>query len=180
MCGGKKAKLAAAACLLSPFVPLLFMGEEYGETKPFLYFISHTDKGLIEGVREGRKKEFAGFLKDGEEPPDPYSESTFLNSSPDFSKHENGAGAEMFAFYNVLIELRKKTRCFNDEKTVRQVSIEDSCVIIKYECEGENSILALNFGEAAYKLKADGYTVQAGDDGTIKPLSFGFYVKEGK
>ncbi|MBN2753731.1 MAG: malto-oligosyltrehalose trehalohydrolase [Candidatus Goldbacteria bacterium] len=181
ICGEKKAKLAAAACLLSPFVPLLFMGEEYGETKPFLYFVSHTDKGLIEGVREGRKKEFSGFLQGGKEPPDPFSENTFYNSSPDFSKHEKGAGAEMFDLYTRLIEIRKKTRCFNDEKTRRQVSLKESCVIIEYECETGKSVLALNFGEAAYKLNADGYTLKAGDGGLIiNPLSFGFYVKEDK
>ena len=54
-------KLAAAAVLLSANVPLLFMGEEYGETAPFLYFIDHGDAGLIEAVRRGRKAEFASF-----------------------------------------------------------------------------------------------------------------------
>ena len=49
-------KLAAAAVLLSPFVPLLFMGEEYGETAPFQYFVSHSDPALIEAVRTGRAR----------------------------------------------------------------------------------------------------------------------------
>src|SRR5262249_16007104 len=61
---------AAGAVLLSPFVPLLFMGDEYGETAPFQYFVSHSDKQLIEAVRRGRIEEFAAFnWKD--EPPDP-------------------------------------------------------------------------------------------------------------
>ena len=54
-------KLAAGVVLLSPFIPLLFMGEEYGETAPFLYFISHSDPALIEAVRKGRKEEFKEF-----------------------------------------------------------------------------------------------------------------------
>ena len=54
-------KLAAGAVLLSPFVPLLFMGEEYGETAPFPYFISHSDPNLIEAVRQGRRDEFKAF-----------------------------------------------------------------------------------------------------------------------
>ncbi len=63
-------KLAAAAVILSPYVPLLFMGEEYGEEAPFQYFISHGDAGLIDAVRNGRRGEFASFGWLGE-PPDP-------------------------------------------------------------------------------------------------------------
>ena len=54
-------RLAAAILLLSPYVPLLFMGEEHGETNPFLYFVSHGDPALVEAVREGRRREFAAF-----------------------------------------------------------------------------------------------------------------------
>lgn len=70
-------KLAAAAMLLAPSIPMLFMGEEYAEDAPFLYFTSHTDKELIESVRKGRAEEFAHFLQ-GETPSDPQSEETFL------------------------------------------------------------------------------------------------------
>ena len=52
-------RLAAALLLLSPYVPLLFMGEEHGEANPFLYFVSHGDPALVEAVREGRRREFA-------------------------------------------------------------------------------------------------------------------------
>jgi len=54
----EKLKLAAGVVLLSPHIPLLFMGEEYGETAPFQYFTSHSDKDLIKAISEGRKKEF--------------------------------------------------------------------------------------------------------------------------
>src|SRR5690606_5683570 len=73
------AKLAAATVILSPFVPLLFMGEEYGETAPFLYFTSHGDENLVQAVREGRKAEFAEFARHAE-PPDPQSRATFEQS----------------------------------------------------------------------------------------------------
>ena len=56
-------KLAAAMVLLSPNIPLLFMGEEYGEEAPFLYFVSHSDPALIEAIRQGRKKGSRLFLK---------------------------------------------------------------------------------------------------------------------
>jgi maltooligosyltrehalose trehalohydrolase len=72
-------KLMAAAVLVSPFLPMLFMGEEYGETNPFLYFVSHTDPNLIEAVRKGRSEEFAAFHANGEAP-DPQAETTFENS----------------------------------------------------------------------------------------------------
>jgi maltooligosyltrehalose trehalohydrolase len=54
-------KMAAAVMLLAPFVPLLFMGEEYGEKRPFLYFTSHGGHDLIEAARKGRRDEFAAF-----------------------------------------------------------------------------------------------------------------------
>src|SRR5690606_19231550 len=75
--GGQK--LAAAAVLLSPYLLLLFMGEEYGEVAPFLYFASHGDAHLVEAVREGRKREFAEFHAEGE-PYDAEAPATFLRS----------------------------------------------------------------------------------------------------
>jgi maltooligosyltrehalose trehalohydrolase len=66
--------------MLSPWVPLLFMGEEYGEDRPFQFFISHGDPGLVESVREGRKAEFKSFHWKGA-PPDPQDEATFRASS---------------------------------------------------------------------------------------------------
>jgi maltooligosyltrehalose trehalohydrolase len=69
----EKVRLAAAATILAPFVPMLFMGEEYGETAPFQYFTSHSDPDLIEAVRKGRREEFDDFLWQGEAP-DPHDE----------------------------------------------------------------------------------------------------------
>ena len=63
--------LAAFCTLLSPFVPLLFMGEEYGETAPFQFFSDHIDKRIADATREGRRREFAAFAEFGEEVPDP-------------------------------------------------------------------------------------------------------------
>ena len=60
-------RLAAALVLLSPYVPLLFMGEEHGETNPFLYFVSHGDPALVEAVRKGRQEEFATFSLGGKD-----------------------------------------------------------------------------------------------------------------
>ena len=74
--GFESLELAAGVLLLSPFVPLIFMGEEYGEAAPFPYFISHTDSNLVEAVRQGRREEFDAFQQEGD-PPDPQDEATF-------------------------------------------------------------------------------------------------------
>lgn len=98
-------KLAAAVVLLSPFIPLLFMGEEYGETAPFPYFVSHSDPELSAAVRKGRRKEFESFGW-SQEPPDPQSEATFLQARPDPSKAESGEHRFLLAFHRELIRLR--------------------------------------------------------------------------
>jgi maltooligosyltrehalose trehalohydrolase len=100
-------KLAAAALLLSPFIPLIFMGQEYGEPAPFPYFISHSDPALIAAVREGRRKEFHDFLGQGE-PPDPQEEATFAGARLDWQlRRRSQPHAVLFAFYRELIRLRE-------------------------------------------------------------------------
>jgi maltooligosyltrehalose trehalohydrolase len=99
-------KLAAGAVLLSPFIPLLFMGEEYGETAPFLYFVSHTDEKLIEAVRTGRKEEFSSFRREGE-PPDPQDERSFVRSRIDHGLWNTGPHRALREFYRELIRIRK-------------------------------------------------------------------------
>ncbi|MCL4783988.1 MAG: malto-oligosyltrehalose trehalohydrolase [Bryobacterales bacterium] len=99
-------KLAAAWVLLSPYVPLLFMGEDYNEPAPFPYFVSHGDPDLVAAVREGRKKEFAAFAWEGE-PPDPQSEGTYLSAKIQPDLRHSGPPAELFRFYRELIRLRK-------------------------------------------------------------------------
>lgn len=102
-------KLCAGCVLLSPFIPLLFMGEEYGERAPFPYFVSHLDPALIESVRDGRKKEFAAFTWLGE-PPDPQSEQTFLSAKLDHSIKTEKKNRVLLAFYKEIIRLRKENR----------------------------------------------------------------------
>jgi maltooligosyltrehalose trehalohydrolase len=72
--------LAAFCVLLSPFVPQLFMGEEYGEPAPFQFFSDHIDSELAEATRKGRREEFAAFAQFGEEVPDPQDPATFEHS----------------------------------------------------------------------------------------------------
>src|SRR5690606_38139448 len=98
-------KLMAGAVMLSPFLPMLFMGEEFSASSPFLYFVSHTDPDLVEAVREGRKAEFK--FESGEEPPDPQSEGTFKQSKLNWDEISEGKHQTMLAFYKALVSVRK-------------------------------------------------------------------------
>ncbi len=101
----EKQKLAAALVLLSPFIPLIFMGEEYGETAPFLYFVSHTDPDLVEAVRKGRAREFQAFDWQ-EKPPDPQDEQTFLRSKLNMDLRTDGHHQTLYEFYRELLGMR--------------------------------------------------------------------------
>jgi maltooligosyltrehalose trehalohydrolase len=98
-----KLRLAAAAVVLSPFIPMLFMGEEYGETAPFQYFTSHGDQALIEAVRKGRAEEFDDFEWKGD-PPDPHDEETFKRSK--LTREEQDGLRDL---YRELLRLRRET-----------------------------------------------------------------------
>jgi maltooligosyltrehalose trehalohydrolase len=100
-------KLAVAAVLLSPYVPLLFMGEEYGETAPFQYFVSHSDPAIIDAVRKGRSEEFADFKWSGELP-DPQDEQTFLRSKLHWDLRQEGEHRVLLDFYKELLRLRRE------------------------------------------------------------------------
>lgn len=146
-------KLAAAAYILSPHVPMLFMGEEYGEKNPFQYFISHTDKDLVQLVREGRKKEFHYFGWK-EEVPDPQSEDTF-NTCKLSWKYDTGEGAVLFKFYKRLIELRKSLKAFQsfERQSLTMLPSPDSNIILfQRHHDGHQLVVALNFSKDASRF----------------------------
>jgi maltooligosyltrehalose trehalohydrolase len=103
----EKLLLAAGAVLLSPYLPLLFMGEEYGEQAPFHYFVSHSDPDLIEAVRKGKHEEHASGICEGDIP-DPAAESTFLESKINPGLARKGEQAIILQFYRRLLALRKE------------------------------------------------------------------------
>lgn len=98
-------KAANAIVLLSPYLPMLFMGEEYGEQAPFQYFIDHGDPALIEAVREGRKREFEAF--GWTDIPDPYDEKTFARSKLQPCLETNRQQQAHLRWCQALIHLRK-------------------------------------------------------------------------
>jgi maltooligosyltrehalose trehalohydrolase len=99
-------KLVAGMVILVPYIPLLFMGEEWGERAPFQYFTSHSDAALVDAVRRGRQAEFAFFRWQGL-PPDPQDEATFFRSKVDHSRRHTGWHQIMCGFYQELINLRR-------------------------------------------------------------------------
>jgi maltooligosyltrehalose trehalohydrolase len=100
-------KLAAGLMLLSPYVPMQFMGEEYAETAPFQYFTSHGDRRLAEAVSRGRRREFSAFAWQGEVP-DPQEEASFRRSKLDLKAAHHGRGKAMHSFYRELLRLRRE------------------------------------------------------------------------
>ncbi|PWE00296.1 malto-oligosyltrehalose trehalohydrolase [Marinilabilia rubra] len=100
-------KVVAATYLLSPFTPFLFMGEEFGEKSPFLYFTSHSDKDLIKNVRKGRKNEFKDFMGNLN-PPDPQAAETFKKSVLTLREKWDSTQQALFKWYKTLIRFRKE------------------------------------------------------------------------
>lgn len=147
----ERLKLAAAACVLSPFVPLLFMGEEYAETAPFLYFVSHGDAALVEAVRAGRKREFASFAWQGE-PPDPQAEETFQASKLKWHLKEHGQHAALFGLYREMLRLRKAMpalAALRKDQAEVWWGEEERVVTVRRWAGREEALLALAFGATA-------------------------------
>jgi maltooligosyltrehalose trehalohydrolase len=151
----KRLKLAAGAVLLSPFVPLLFMGEEYGETAPFLYFVSHSDPELIEATRQGRRAEFSSFSWQGE-PPDPQDESTFLRSKLHRELIQEGWHAKLYEFYRELINIRRVMPALSklDNKAMELTTREDTKLLaIRRWVDSQEVFIILNFGEKQTRIE---------------------------
>jgi maltooligosyltrehalose trehalohydrolase len=105
-------RLAASLLLLAPRLPLLFMGEEYGEENPFLFFCSFLDRRLVENVRQGRRRDYAAFMQG--EVPDPQAESTFAASRLTWSWPEGSPRAGLRRLYRDLLVARRRWPALRD------------------------------------------------------------------
>jgi maltooligosyltrehalose trehalohydrolase len=140
-------KLAAGIILLSPFIPLIFMGEEYGENSPFPYFISHSEPALIEAVRQGRSEEFSSFNWNGELP-DPQSESTFLQARLNPGLYTKGQHRALYDFYRELIRLRKEIPAlfYLEKKHVKVTCFKNDKIIAIHRWDkGSKAMIIANF-----------------------------------
>ncbi len=142
-------KAAAALVMLSPQIPMLFMGEEIGAQTPFLYFTDHRDPALAQAVREGRRAEFKKFPAFANEAarariPDPNALDTFERSRP---RSENAPAWR--AFYGVLIALRRREIAprLNGARSEKAQAISEKAVLASWRMgDGARLTLAANLG----------------------------------
>ncbi|MGB9243790.1 MAG: malto-oligosyltrehalose trehalohydrolase [Candidatus Acidiferrales bacterium] len=143
-------KLAAGTVLLSPYIPMLFMGEEYAEPAPFKYFVNHGDPALIEAVREGRKKEFADFGWAGDIP-DPQSEATFLGCKLHWDLQAEGRHRVLWDFYRELLRLRRDVLPLAnlDKKAMEVTPLPDQKVLLVRRWDAGLQILIIHHFDQA-------------------------------
>jgi maltooligosyltrehalose trehalohydrolase len=111
--GNDRARVAAALVMTSPFVPMIFQGEEWAASSPFLYFADHDDPHIAKLVSEGRRNEFAAFGWDPKSIPDPEKPETFLRSKLRWHEASEGDHASMLSWYSDLIRLRRSSPSLN-------------------------------------------------------------------
>jgi len=147
-------KLVAAAYLFSPYIPMLFMGEEYAASTPFLYFVSHSDANLQIAVSEGRQREFPDAPRQGEIA-DPNSEKTFTASCLNWQEQYAGKHQQMRAFYQKVLHLRRTIPALSQLKrenlTVEILASDQVLQIYRYY-ENSQILLFLNFSDTQQNL----------------------------
>jgi len=156
-------RLAAAAVVLSPFIPMLFMGEEYGETAPFQYFTSHGDEDLIEAVRKGRAEEFDDFDWEGE-PPDPHDEATFNRSK--LTRSEQSGLRDL---YRELLCLRREIpalRSLNLDAVETHADDERRTLVV----QRKDTLLVFNFSDREQEIAVSGSWTMVIDSGATLRL----------
>lgn len=192
-------KLAAGILLSAPYVPMLFMGEEFAEDQPFLYFVNHGSPDLIEAVRAGRRKEFEAFEWGGDVP-DPQSPDTFLNSKLQWDYTENEQKSIMLSYYKALIKARKEGLFASLAIDPKIDYREENHFLTASSGEGKQAVFAcLNFGTKAQSVSfPEGrhawnkviaspdlrwagprdmeQALEPGQEVTVPPSSFSFYI----
>lgn len=151
------AKVVAGILFLAPNVPMLFMGQEYGERNPFYYFVSHSDPELNRLVREGRKQEFKEFHYESLPMKDPDDPATFESSRLSWNIEAEPEKRAMFEFYRRLIYLRKSNPVLSktDKDNMRIMENGNFYMLERWQ-NNERIIAGINFGNEAVKMKIPG------------------------
>jgi maltooligosyltrehalose trehalohydrolase len=173
-------KVAVALLLCSPYLPLLFMGEEFAVSSPFLYFTSHCDPELARAVSEGRRREFADFATGGEFH-DPQSTETFEKSKVDWAQ---SAGNGVLQLYRDLISLRKRTPSLsNGRKDLVRVEVNEGARWLKLERAdpgGSGALLVCNFsGERLESGPPEGWSLALQTSSMVRGPRADLYLKFG-
>ncbi|MFB2970687.1 malto-oligosyltrehalose trehalohydrolase [Aerosakkonema sp. BLCC-F183] len=147
-------KLAAGAVFLSAFVPFLFMGEEYGESAPFFYFISHSDEELIEIIRKSKAEEFKAFAGRGEMQ-DPQSPDTFNKCKLNWELRKEGKHQALWELHRQLIQMRQTIPTLKklDKKCLEVSGIEDDKILFLRRWNDDSQIFAIlnfNLGDVTF------------------------------
>jgi maltooligosyltrehalose trehalohydrolase len=138
-------KVAAALLLTAPFTPMLFQGEEWASSSPFLYFTDHADPKLGEAVRKGRRREFAAFGWEPEKVPDPQDAATFQLSKLHWNEPHEPFHERMLEWYRALIQLRKRL----PDDGVR-VEVDEDLGRVAVERDGVG--VRVNLGRSGWQL----------------------------
>ena len=148
-------KVAAAVLLCAPNLPLFFMGQEYGETAPFLYFTSHSDPELAEAVRRGRADEFAAFKWD-QEFADPQNERTYLRSRLDWALLQRPPHVYLLALHRDLLALRQASPwlrgCRKDLTRVEASESNRWLSIERADPSGATALCLFNFADVSTQI----------------------------
>jgi maltooligosyltrehalose trehalohydrolase len=135
---------------------MLFMGEEYGETAPFQYFVSHEDSELIAAVRKGRAEEFARFQwKD--EMPDPQDEGTFLRSKMNWELQQGGEHKTIREYYKNLLDFRARIPALSELSKSNQEVVAfagQKTLFIRRWSAKSHVFAAFHFGETSVEIEA--------------------------
>ena len=163
--GDPRLRLAAAAVLLSPFTPMLFMGEEYAETAPFPYFIDHGDPALVDAVRRGRRTEFSGTDWSGDVA-DPADPRTYASAVLDPSLAEAEPHRSVLAMYRELLRIRRTHPVLTSAGADQRARGEGEVLVVDRTADGVRAVVTCNFGDApvAPPTTLDGDVVFESDD----------------
>jgi maltooligosyltrehalose trehalohydrolase len=182
--GTDKLRLAAAAIVLSPFLPMIFMGEEYGEKSPFQYFTSHSDEGLIEAVRKGRREEFEEFAWQGEAP-DPHDDETFRRSKLNWRLLERDEHASLWRLYKELLRIRRETPALHMlDLAILEVEADDARqvvvarrgdVIVAFNFSDRAQTVVLRFAPAGWRALIDTGAKVESNRLTLPPFAFAVF-----
>ncbi|MDX6233612.1 MAG: maltooligosyltrehalose trehalohydrolase, partial [Nocardioidaceae bacterium] len=159
-------KIGAALLLTSPFTPLLFQGEEWSASSPFLYFTDHDDPELGAAVSEGRRREFAAFGWSPDDVPDPQDLATFERSVLAWDERGQGEHAELLDWYRRLISLRRSTPDLLDDRLDQVVADADDGARTLVIRRGSVTV-ACNLGDASASLPVRPATVLLASDPAV-------------
>ena len=150
-------KVGAALVLTSPFVPMLFQGEEWAASSPFQYFTDHEDPALGDAVREGRRGEFEAFGWDPESVPDPQDPETFRRSRLRWEERDRSEHADMESWYRSLMRLRAERPDLRGGRLEDVETVADDAARTLVVRRG-NVVVAANLGGEAAVLSVPGGT----------------------